>query len=252
MWVYLILIAFQVWAVIDCLRHRPGSLWILVVLLFGPIGALTYVISELLSGRRFGAPVEALPQPRDERIDELEALIQSNPAPALFVELADLHARRHDAAAAADAYGRALETDEGNLYARYHLGRALAERGRYAEAADQLARVHAADAKYDYGAAAEALADALLAAGHDDAAFERYAEIAGSSSRSRPKFQYAQLLDRRGRQAEAAEMMREIVDQEDAIPAYLRPAELPWIEKARLYLQGLDTTGAEQQARLRT
>ena len=236
MLLYLLLIAFQVWAVLDCLRHHPGSLWVLAVLLLGPFGALAYVFNEMLQGRRFGVPMPTVAAPRDANVGRLEAMIATNPAPALFVELADVHARLGNLPAAAEAYGCALQCDPTDLYARYHLGRALADQGRHAEAADHLRQVHAVDAKYDYGAAAEALADALLATGQEGAAFERYAELAGSSSRSRPKFQYAWLLDRQGRRTEAVDVMREIVSQADSIPDYLRAAELPWIKRAQQFL----------------
>ena len=45
---------FQFWAISDCLRQRRNWLWILAVLFLGPLGALGYMISELLRGRRFG------------------------------------------------------------------------------------------------------------------------------------------------------------------------------------------------------
>ena len=236
--IYIVLIAFQVWAIVDCLRLRSRSMWVLAVLLFGPFGALAYVASELFRGRWFGEPLATVPTVRDPRIQEIETLLASNPAPALFIELAELHARRGDHRAAADAYGRALKTDPDSLYARYHLGRALAAQGRHVEAVQEFEQVHAQDSRYDYGAAAEALADALLAAGRDAEALTRYADLAEVSARARPTFQMGMLLDRAGRRAEALEVMREIVDQEEAIPAYLRAREMPWVEQARHFLEG--------------
>ena len=236
--IYVALIAFQIWAILACWRQRSRKLWVLAVLFFGPFGALAYVVSELLRGRRFGELPAAAPVRRDVRIDELEALLISNPAPGLFVELGDLHVHRGDHRSAADAYGRSLETDPDSLYARYHLGLSLAAQDRQAEAVEELSKVHTADMKYDYGAAAEALADALLAAGRDREALEQYAAVAGSSTRARPKFHWGLLLDKMGQQAEAARVMQEIVDQEDSVPAYLRPGESPWIERARRYLDG--------------
>lgn len=235
--IYGVLIAFQVWAIVDCLRLRSRSMWVLAVLLFGPFGALAYVVSELLRGRWLGDQPAAAPVVvRDPRIQEIEALLALNPAPALLVELGDLRARQGDDRAAAEAYGRSLENDPDSLYARYHLGRALMAQGRHVEAVREFEQVHAQDPKYDYGAAAEALADALLAAGRDGDALTRYAELAEASARARPKFQLGMLLDRAGRRAEALEVMRDIVGQEEAIPAYLRAVEMPWIERARRFL----------------
>lgn len=241
MFFYALLIAFQVWAIVDCLRRRSRSLWVVAVLLFGPFGALAYVVSEALRGRWGGVvpmPAAIGRDPRDEaRIREIEAQLVANPAPALLVELGDLHARGGDSQAAADAYGRSLEADPDGLYARYHLGRALTALGQHADALLQLQQVHAADPKYDYGAAAEALADALLAAGRADDALGQYAEIAETSARARPKFQLGLLLDRVGRRDEARRVMQEVADQAEAIPAYLRAGEMPWVERARQYLE---------------
>ena len=237
--IYGVLIALQIWAIVDCLRLRSRSMWVLAVLLFGPFGALAYVVSELLRGRWFGDRPAAAPVVRDPRIQEIEALLALNPAPALLVELGDLHARQGDDRAAAEAYGRSLETDPDSLYARYHLGRALMAQGRHVEAVREFEQVHAQDPKHDYGAAAEALADALLAAGRDGDALKRYAELAEASARARPKFQLGMLLDRAGRREEALGVMRDIVGQEEAIPAYLRAGEMPWVERARRFLDGV-------------
>ncbi|MBU22975.1 MAG: hypothetical protein CL476_07735 [Acidobacteria bacterium] len=238
MFVYAVLIAFQIWAIVDCLRQRTRLLWVMAVLLFGPFGALAYVVSELLRGRRFGqAPSEA-PVESDPRIAEFEGLLAANPAPALFIELGDLHAQRGDHRSAAEAYGRSLETDPDSLYARYHLGLEFKAQGRNTEAVEELKQVFAADPKYDYRAAAEALADVLLAAGRDREALDQYASVAGASSRARPKFYWGWLVDKAGDAAAAARIMQEIVDEEESVPDYLRSGESPWIDRARRYLDG--------------
>ena len=89
----------------------------------------------------------------------------------------------------------------------------------------------------DYGMATEALADALLASGQDAAACDRYEELTRTSSRSRPKFQFATLLDKQGRRDEALQIMQEIVEQESSLPSYVLSSEQPWIEQAQQYLK---------------
>ena len=236
--IYVVLIAFQVWAIVDCLRLRSRMWWVLGILFFGPIGALAYVFNELRRGRQFGraSTIEAVTG--NPRIDELEELLLSNPAPGLFVELGDLQVSQGDHQSASEAYRRSLEADPQDLYARYHFGLALTAQGRHAEAVEALRKVCANDPKYDYGEAAERLADALLAAGQDGEALEQYASVASSWARARPKFYWGLLLDKMGQKAEATSVMQEIVDQEDAVPDYLRSGESPWIKQARRYLDG--------------
>ena len=254
---------FQFWAISDCLRQHRNWLWILAVLFLGPLGALGYMISELLRGRRFG-PLQ-LPEGYiadkgkkfeqgwrenltikhpdverpvdDERFIQLEKDIAINPAPALLFELADLHAQNGDMEKAVTYYRRGLERDQEDIYARYRLGKALATLGRHAEAVVHLNQVHETDPKHDYGMATEALADALLASGQDAAACDRYEELTRTSSRSRPMFQFATLLDKQGRRDEARQIMQEIVEQESSLPSYVLPSEQPWIEQAQQYLE---------------
>jgi len=254
---------FQFWAISDCLRQHRNWLWILAVLFLGPLGALGYMISELLRGRRFG-PLQLpegyiadkgkkfeqgwrenltikhpdLERPvDDERFIQLEKDIAINPAPALLFELADLHAQNGDMEKAVTYYRRGLERDQEDIYARYRLGKALATLGRHAEAVVHLNQVYETDPKHDYGMATEALADALLASGQDAAACDRYEELTRTSSRSRPMFQFATLLDKQGRRDEARQIMQEIVEQESSLPSYVLSSEQPWIEQAQQYLE---------------
>ena len=236
--IYVVLIAFQIWAIVDCLRLRSRLWWVLGILFFGPIGALAYVFSEFRRGRQFGQSSTIETVPRNPRIDELQSLLLSNPAPGLFVELGDLQVSEGDHQSAAEAYRRSLEADPESVYARYHFGLALAAQGRHAEAVEALRKVYADDPKYDYGEAAERLADALLAAGQDGEALEQYASVVSSWARARPKFYWGLLLDKMGRKDEAKSVMEEIVNQEDAVPDYLRSGESPWIKQARRYLDG--------------
>ena len=261
--VYVLSFGFQFWAISDCLRQRRNWLWILAVLFLGPLGALGYMISELLRGRQFGPlklPEGYIDEKRryveqglqehltkqysdverpveDERFIQLEKDIATNPAPALLFELAELYAQNGDMEKAVTYYRRGLERDEEDIYARYGLGKALATLGRHAEAVVHLNQVHESDPKHDYGMATEALADALLASGQDAAACDRYEELTRTSSRSRPKFQFATLLDKQGRRDEALQIMQEIVEQESSLPSYVLSSEQPWIEQAQQYLK---------------
>ena len=261
--VYVLSFGFQFWAISDCLRQRRNWLWILAVLFLGPLGALGYMISELLRGRQFGPlklPEGYIDEKRryveqglqehltkqysdverpveDERFIQLEKDIATNPAPALLFELADLHAQNGDMEKAVTYYRRGLERDQEDIYARYGLGKALATLGRHAEAVVHLNQVYEVDPKHDYGMATESLADALLASGQDAAACDRYEELTRTSSRSRPMFQFATLLDKQGRRDEARQIMQEIVEQESSLPSYVLPSEQPWIEQAQQYLE---------------
>ncbi len=45
-------VIFQIWMCIDCLKRKEKYFWILIILLFGPIGAAMYLFFVKLSGNK--------------------------------------------------------------------------------------------------------------------------------------------------------------------------------------------------------
>ena len=102
-------VLLQAIAIVHFIRRRPDGLWLWVIIFLGPLGALVYFFMEVVpdlgllrqSFDAFG---------RRKRIGQLEAVVQENPSPGNYEELADLYLDEGKFARARDAYGKAIST----------------------------------------------------------------------------------------------------------------------------------------------
>src|SRR6185503_3677298 len=99
-------------------------------------------------------------------------------------------------------------------------------------AVDDLTRVAAIDAKYDYHRASGLLAHALAQVGRTDEALARFEDATASSTLSETQFNYATLLAASGRTAEAREWAQRILAKKLTLPAFARRRERPWFRRA--------------------
>ena len=80
----------QALAIIHFVRRRPDAYWLWVILFLGGLGALVYIVVEVVPD----APLlrnSLRGVPRRRRIRQLEAIILENPAVGNLEELADLY-----------------------------------------------------------------------------------------------------------------------------------------------------------------
>ena len=82
-------IFLQAIAVLHFVRRRPDSYWLFIILMGGAIGALVYVVVEVIpdAGLLRGA-LQVFP--RRKRIKELEGAILDNPSIGNYEEIGDL------------------------------------------------------------------------------------------------------------------------------------------------------------------
>src|SRR6476646_268642 len=83
-------IILQVLAVIHFIRRRPDTYWLFIILMFGGIGALGYILIEVIPD--FGLLRTSFQVfPRRKRIKALESMIVDNPSIGNYEELGDLY-----------------------------------------------------------------------------------------------------------------------------------------------------------------
>ena len=140
-------VVLQAIAILHFARRRPDSFWLWIIILGGGLGALVYIVAEVVPdlGLLRGA-VQVYP--RRKRIKYLEAAVIDNPSVGNFEELGDLYLDDGRFAKARECFDRVISprTDSADPFYR----RALAEieLGHHQAAADDLARTVAIDPKY--------------------------------------------------------------------------------------------------------
>src|SRR5215813_25190 len=96
-------------ALIHFVRRRPDNYWLWIIMIGGGLGALVYIIAEVLPDlgllRQYFRVVS-----HRKRIGQLEMLILDNPSAGNYEELADLYLEQKKFAKARDCYDRAIST----------------------------------------------------------------------------------------------------------------------------------------------
>ena len=227
----------QAVAILHFVRRRPDTFWLWIILMGGALGALVYIVIEVVpdAGLLRGA-FQVFP--RRKRIKELEAAIFDNPSIGNYEELGDLYLDDGQFARARECFDRVVARSEA-IDPRYR--RALSEMavGDFTAAAADLERVTAQDPKYDYQRAAGLYAQALAKIGEHARAEALFAEVTQTSTLSETQYNYACFLAGQGRGAEAREWAERVLRKKQTMPEYIRRRERPWFRKARALLKRL-------------
>lgn len=231
-------VILQALAILHFVRRRPDSFWLWIIIMGGGIGALIYIVAEVIPdvGLLRGAMQV---YPRRKRIRYLEAAVLDNPSVGNYEELGDLYLDDGQYAKARACFDRVISprTDSADPFYR----RALCEieLGDFPAAAEDLARTVAIDPKYDYHRAPGLLAYVLGRLGRHDEALPRFEDVLRTSTVSETQYNYAALLAEVGRTAEAREWAQRILAKKPTMPAYMRRKERPWFRKATALIKRL-------------
>jgi hypothetical protein len=229
-------VLLQALAIVHFVRRRPDGYWLWVILFLGGLGALIYIVVEVVPD----APLlrnSLRGVPRRRRMRQLEAIILENPAVGNLEELADLYLEDRKYARARELYDRVItpRTDSPDPY--YRRGIAAIELKDYAAAATDLERVVAINPKYDFHRAIALLAHACAQLGQAEKADALFQQATSLSTASETYHNYATFLLAQGRKAEAHEWANRILAKKPTMPSYLRRRERPWFRAAKAILK---------------
>src|SRR5258708_8301456 len=88
--------ALVVFALVHFIKYRRGSfIWLYVIIFLGPIGALVYIIVEVLPELR-ASPAIGGRFAKNKRVKYLQATVLDNPSAGNYEELADLYREQGD------------------------------------------------------------------------------------------------------------------------------------------------------------
>jgi hypothetical protein len=230
-------VILQAMALIHFIRRRPDTVWLWIIIFFGPLGALVYIFMEVIpdlgllrqSFDAFG---------RRKRIKQLEAVVLENPAAGNYEELADLLLDEKKFARARECYDKAI-TSRGDPDPIYRRGIAEIHLGDFAAAVRDLEDVASRDSRYDFNRAIGLLAHAYANTGQPDKAEALFREATERSTLSETYLNYAAFLASQNRTAEAREWAQRLLARKPTIPRYLQRRERPWFRKAAALLKRL-------------
>jgi hypothetical protein len=226
----------QIVAIVHFIRRRPDTYWVWVILFLGPIGALVYIFAEVLPD--LGLLKQSFKAfPRRKRIAELEMAIRDNPSTGNYEELGDLYMDEGKLQAARNAYDKAIAARSTTLDCFYRRGVCALLLGDAAAALPDLEMTVKKDAGHDFHRAAGLLADAYAKTGQADKADAMFRQAVDRSTLSETYLNYADFLAAQGRNAEAREWAKKVLDKKPTMPRYLRRRERLWFRRAGAILK---------------
>jgi hypothetical protein len=231
-------VILQAIAIVHFLRRRPDTYWLWIILVGGGVGALIYLVAEVIpdAGLLRGA-FQAFP--RRQRIKALQTAILDNPSVGNYEELGYLYLDDQQFARARESFDRVISPRTDSPDPFYRRGLAELALGDFQSAAADLEQVITRDAKYDYQRAAGLLAHARGKIGQPEAAGALFADVTRTSTLSETQYNYACFLAAEGRTAEAREWAERILAKKPTMPAYVRRLERQWFRRAKALLKRL-------------
>jgi len=228
----------QALAILHFIRRRPDTYWLFIILFLGPLGALIYILIEVVPD------VGLLRQsfevfPRRKRIRLLEGMVLQNSSAGNCEELGDLYLDEGNFAKAKECYDRAILSRADLPDTFYRRGIAEIRLREFTSAVRDLEYVVARDAKYDSHRAAGLLAHAYANTNQIEKADALFQQVTDRSTLSETYYNYATFLASQQRNAEAREWAKRILDKKPTMPGYLRRRERPWFRSASGLLRRL-------------
>jgi hypothetical protein len=229
----------QAGAILHFVRRRPDTYWLWIILLGGGLGALVYIVAEVVpdAGLLRGS-FDAMGRRR--RIRDLETAVLDNPSIGNLEELADQYLDEGRFARARELYDKVIASGRANsLHPYYRRGVAAIALDDFPSALADLESVVSKDPKYDFHRAIGLLAHAHGRAGDPDKADALFKSATAISTLSETYYNYATFLAGRQQTAEAREWAERILAKKPTMPRYLRRRERPWFRKANALLKQL-------------
>jgi len=229
----------QAGAILHFVRRRPDTYWLWIILLGGGLGALVYIVAEVVpdAGLLRGS-FDAMGRRR--RIRDLETAVLDNPSIGNLEELADQYLDEGRFARARELYDKVIASGRANsLHPYYRRGVAAIALDDFTAALADLESVVSKDPKYDFHRAIGLLAHAHARAGDPDKADALFKSATAISTLSETYYNYATFLAGRQQTAEAREWAERILAKKPTMPRYLRRRERPWFRKANALLKQL-------------
>lgn len=229
-------IILQAIAIAHFARRRPESYWLWIIIIGGGLGALAYILLEVVPDAGL-LRTSFQVFPRRRHIKQLQAAILDNPSIGNYEELGDLFLEDKKYSDARGCFDKVIASRAELPHAYYQRALAAMAMEDYRAAVTDLERVVAIDPKYDYQRAAGLLAHTLGKIGEPERALALFANVTELSTLSETQVNYASLLADQNRPAEAREWAEKVLRKKPTMPAYLRRRERPWFQKAAALLK---------------
>jgi tetratricopeptide (TPR) repeat protein len=231
----------MVWMCLDCIQRREHFIWIIIMIILFPVGAVAYffVVKNRTGSKTSegSAPIPLRKEVETEETLQLKELIEKFQKAYHYEKLGQVYVEQKKYDMAIPQFEEAIQRDPEMLEARYGLAKCYHGLANYEEGAIALEKLTNLDKKYDYGNAIFGLAECYRLSGNEEKALETYGEVINSFHFFKAYYHYARLLDKKGKKQEAIGYMKSIVGSSKDLPDYKLEKERFWIDEASKFLR---------------
>jgi hypothetical protein len=243
---YLIVIAFQVYCIVDVIRRGRSTIWIMALVFLPLASGIAYFLVEILPGLQGNRHVRVARQKIADKLDPERELRAAQQA----LDIADTMANRIRVADALSALGRHAEALP--LYERgagprpdfrtgEKLARSLFLNDRPQKALSMLDGLPKTTAQSDVDRVKLLRARILEDLGKNEEALALYADVVERLPGDEARCRYAGLLLKVGRKAEARQVLEDVEHRMKYLDRHTRMAEAPMYDWAMRELTTLRT-----------
>jgi hypothetical protein len=222
----------QAAAIVHFIRRRPDSYWIWIIIFGGGLGAIIYLAVEALPDASLLKDSFGI-LPRRQRIQQLQATVEVNPAPANYEELGDLYLQNQQYRKARECFDRAISSRSDSLDPHYRRALAAHGMGDFAGAIPDLEKVVAVEPGYDFHRARGLLGHAYAQNGQPEKADAAFSSVVQQSMLSEIHYYYADFLAHSGRNQQALEWVNRLLDRKRSMPGFQKRRDRPWFRRAQ-------------------
>ena len=238
-------LVFMVWMCIDCMQRKEHFVWIIIMVVLFPVGAVAYYFTVKSRAGSTLSPSILQTIKQKNTANEIETnetlqlkeMIEKFHKAYHYEKLGEAYLEQKKYSLAIPQFKEAIERDSESNKARYGLSKAFHAMGNYSEAAEALEELVKMDRKYDYGNAIFGLAECYRLAGLDEKALKAYEEVINSFHFFKAVYHYANLLDQKGEKEKAISQMKSIIGSSKDLPDYKLEKERHWIDEAYKFLR---------------
>jgi hypothetical protein len=232
-------------ALVHFFRRRPEGFWLFVIFFGGSLGALVYIVAEVVPD--FGLLRHAFQgYGRRSRIAIVENAIVDNPSVANLEELGELYWDEREYAKARDAFDRAIAIRSDSPHSFYRRGLCLMELGQPAAAVPDFEHAVRGDPKLDSYRAELMLARANAATGRVQDAAPLFEDAVQHSTSPETLYTYAAFLKTQDRLSDAREWAVRLQQKKRTLPRYWQRIERPWFRKGQALLKELSAVDTQK------
>ncbi|HEV8543854.1 MAG TPA: tetratricopeptide repeat protein [Verrucomicrobiae bacterium] len=232
----LLLLAFQVWMLVDAIRRREWF-WAAFIFFFPVLNALLYYFLVYRAQPRATQGFELPGTHKRKRIKELEAQIHHLDKAHHHAELGDIYFQDGKLAEAEKSYRAAIERDSSDVDFQAHLGQCLLRQGKLDAAGPLLEKVARENPKHDYGHTLMGYAEALGKSGRREQALAAWQQVLEDHSYARARVQVSEFYIQMGEKERAKKELTELLADESHAAAFQKKQDRIWVKQAKTLLK---------------